>query len=148
LSGTLGGEVDFKLASAVTLNVDGNYTDTSLRSFDRGTGIDASAWSIDVGPQLFPFGRAFNQLYVYPRFLYAHARGTAYDSSSGDVAATANGYGFATTVGYQWTYVSGFSLRLGGGFAYVTVEGGGPSTSTVRVSGLLPALDASLGWTF
>jgi len=148
LSGTLGAEVDFKLASAITLNVEGDYTSSSLRTFDRTSGADAAAWAIDIGPQFFPFGRAFNQLYVYPRFSYVHAWATSHDASTGDISATASGYGFATTVGYQWTYVSGFSLRLGAGVAYVNVEGGDASTSTVRVSGLLPALDASLGWTF
>jgi hypothetical protein len=147
LTGTIGAELDLKVASAVNLNVGTAYTDSSLHSFDGSAGVDIAAWAIEVGPQFFPLGRAFNQLYVYPRALYVHGWGTDHDPA-GASSATANGFGFATTVGYQWTYVSGFSLRLGAGFAYVTVEGSDDQAREARISGLLPALDASLGWTF
>jgi hypothetical protein len=147
LSGTLGAELDLKVASAINLNLGTAYTDTSLRSFEGSAGVDVAAWAIEVGPQFFPLGRAFNQLYIYPRALYVRAWATDHDPA-GSTSATASGFGFATTLGYQWTYVSGFSLRLGGGFAYVTVEGSDDQTRQARISGLLPAIDASLGWTF
>jgi hypothetical protein len=149
LGGTLGAELDLKLTSAVTMNVGGNYTTTSLRAFDRNDTLNAAAWAIDIGPQIFPFGRAFNQLYVYPRFAYARSWTTDSDPASGLPSATATAFGFATTVGYQWTYVSGFSFRLGAGFAYFSAQGSDDQSATqVRLAGLLPALDASLGWTF
>jgi len=150
LGGTLGAELDLKTTSAMTLNIGGNYTSTSLRTFDRnGSSVDAAAWAVDVGPQIFPLGRAFNQLYVYPRFLYARAWGTSTDPTTNTVSATASAIGFATTVGYQWTYTAGFSLRLGAGIGYYSAQGNDTSSTTqVRLSGLMPALDASLGWTF
>ncbi len=148
LTGTFGAELDLKMTSAIALDLGANYTSAAMRTFDRNT-TNADAWSIDVGPQIFPLGRAFNQLYVYPRFAYARAWTAQVDPAVPDSSATASAFGFITTVGYQWTYESGFSLRLGAGFGYYAAHAeDDKSTTQVQVAGLLPALDASLGWTF
>jgi hypothetical protein len=98
------------------------------------------AQDVAVGVAFFPWRFAFHGVYVRPGFALERARagGVLHDAASG-----------GAVVGYQWTAPVGASLRLGGGLAYGTWVGGGPSVApTAPTSGLLPQLDACLAWVF
>ena len=147
LFGVVGAELDFKLASFATLNVGGSYLHRTARASDYATTTDA--FSGELGAQFYPFGRAFHQLYIYPRVSYGRASAVETGPRSLDASAVSTVLGAGATVGYQWTYDSGFSLRLGGGAMYFSAVGRDDgSTVEIALSGVLPAIDASLGWTF
>jgi hypothetical protein len=98
------------------------------------------AHDVAVGVAFFPSRFAFHGVYVRPSFALERARagGVLHDAASA-----------GAVVGYQWTAPVGASLRLGGGLAYGTWVGSGPSVApTVPTSGLLPQLDACLAWVF
>jgi hypothetical protein len=150
LFGFFGAEVDFKVASIVTVNIGGTYYHRSITLL--GDTTTTTAYGGDVGAQIFPLGRAFNQLYVYPRVSFLGAKATeTFTTSSGttESSASAKLLGLGATVGYQWTYNPGFSVRLGGGVMYYTVAAKDDGNAdTISLDGVLPALDASIGWTF
>jgi hypothetical protein len=145
--GVFGAEVDFKLAEVATINVGGSYYRRSISILDSTT--TTNAFGGDLGAQFFPLGRAFNQLYVYPRVSYARASATRTEPGIADMSANSSVLGVGATVGYQWTYNPGFSLRLGAGMMYYSaLAKDDNSTVEIALSGVFPAIDASLGWTF
>ncbi len=147
LFGALGAEADLKLADFATLNVSGNYYHRSISLGDATT--STNAFGGDLGAQFFPLGRAFNQLYIYPRVSYSRASATRTQPGTADASSDSTVLGVGATVGYQWTYTSGFSLRLGAGVMYFdALAKDGNQGVEISLSGLLPAVDASLGWTF
>jgi len=147
LFGVFGAEVDFRVADFMTLNVGGSYYRRSVTLLDANT--TTNAYGGDFGAQFFPFGRAFNQLYVYPRVSYSRASATRTQPGFADASADSSLLGVGATVGYQWVWNPGFSLRLGAGMAYFTaLAKDEASTVEISLAGVLPQLDASLGWTF
>jgi hypothetical protein len=126
----------------LSLNVSGSYYSLSAGS------TDTTAFGIGVGTQIFPSGYLYQGFFVYPSLQYASATaksdGSMYGGSTTEATATL--MGIAALLGYQWDWRP-FSLRLGGGVGYygVAAESG---DAEVALSGVMPLLDASLGFTF
>lgn len=135
--GVYGGEVDFAVARHVVLAVEGAFYRVD----------NTTARSLGAGVQLFPFRSAFHGIYLFPRFAYARASTYVDDSTSVDT----NVFGLGGTVGYQWTFDYGFSLRLGGGvmwFNDLALAHVDPTQPHAAIEGVRPVLDASIGWAF
>jgi hypothetical protein len=96
----------------------------------------ARACGVVAGLAVFPTRFAFHGFYVHPRL--EAWRGPA----------SGNAFGLGTLVGYEWTAPVGATARLGGGLAYVTWTGPPAIEPPVAIAGLLPELDAAVGWVF
>ena len=127
--------------------------DIGLVGIELGTALGANAvatleatwlaWAPDrafggaLGVAFFPTRFAFHGFYVHPRV----------EAWATPASPTALGGGML--VGYEWTAPVGATLRLGGGLAYVTWTAEPPqSPLPVRLTGILPELDAAVGWVF
>lgn len=137
--GVYGGEVDFVIARHVSIGVEAAIYRVGA----------TTARALGGGVQLFPFRAALHGLYLYPRFAYARAStaiddGTTFDS---DVV------GLGGTLGYQFTWDHGFTVRVGGGAMWFTdaapsAKSDDPLQPRLALTGVRPVLDASLGWAF
>jgi hypothetical protein len=113
--------------------------DTGAMSFGGAwTGLGGpSAYGAAVGFPVFPWRLMFHGFYVHPRAEWVHAT-TA--GGAGDVL------GAGATLGWQWTFRFGLTLRAGAGAAYDwTVSSG---ASNLAIAGLRPLLDGDVGWVF
>jgi hypothetical protein len=125
--GTFGAEGDFVLGDVGAMSFEGDWT------LLGGT----TAYGASVGFPLFPWRLMFHGFYVHPRVTYARA---ATQGSAVDVL------GGGATVGWQWTWRFGLTLRAGAGASYErVVTDGGPD---VAVEGLRPLIDGEVGWVF
>jgi hypothetical protein len=139
-SGVFGGEADFVLgahlvASAEAALYSGLYG--GLYGGDR-----PPALALGGGLLVYPRG-AFRGPYVEPRVVYAHplAEGFAH------VDLSREAFGAGATLGWQWTWDYGFTLRLGAGAIYFVQDGAGAADARA-IRGAQLVLDGSLGWTF
>jgi hypothetical protein len=140
LAGGLNAEIAFAINRSTALTVGGAFA--SSRASAGSVSLSATAYGGQVGLQFFPQERVFNRFYVNPFViaLRAHVR----DGGSGTDATLAGGGALA---GYQWTWNGGFSIRLGGGLAYVhAVARSGDDE--IAFTGMGPALEGALGWTW
>jgi hypothetical protein len=96
----------------------------------------AVAYGVVAGVAVFPTRFAFHGFYVHPRVEAWRA------------PASGSAFGLGSLVGYEWTAPVGATARLGGGLAYVTWTGPPALTPPVSIAGLLPELDAAVGWVF
>lgn len=96
----------------------------------------ALAYGAVVGVDVFPTRFAFHGFYVHPRL-------EAWRAQPGG-----NALGLGSLVGYEWTAPVGATARLGGGLAYVTWTGPPALAPPLSIAGLLPELDAAVGWVF
>ncbi|MGH7435400.1 MAG: hypothetical protein ACRENE_06975 [Polyangiaceae bacterium] len=96
----------------------------------------ARAYGVVAGLAVFPARFAFHGFYVHPRLEAWRA------------PASGNAFGLGTLVGYEWTAPVGATARLGGGLAYVTWTGPPAIEPPVAIAGMLPELDAAVGWVF
>jgi hypothetical protein len=124
--GTVAAEGDFVVADLAAASVGGTYTSLG------GT----TAYGAELGLPIYPWKVVFHGFYLHPRVLWAHA---AADGGSVDVL------GGGASMGWQWTWRFGLTLKVGAGAAYATPLQGGPS---VAVTGLRPVLDGQVGWVF
>ncbi len=124
--GRVGAEVDVMLNDNVGLSFEANW----LSQY-------AAAYGGRVGVPMFPLGTPFRALYVHPRVAWMRARAPG---------QWINVVGAEVTVGYEWTWLAGPTLRLGGGVAYSTAAA--TVASGIAPTGLRPQLDASVGWVF
>jgi hypothetical protein len=125
--GAFGGEGDLVLGDVGAMSFEGDWTSLG------GT----TAYGASVGFPLFPWRLMFHGFYVHPRITYARA-------TSGGTAVDVLGGG--ATVGWQWTWRFGLTLRAGAGASYErVVTDGGPG---VALEGLRPLLDGEVGWVF
>jgi hypothetical protein len=129
--GVYGGDVDFVLGKHFAASVEAdiyNVNGTAATAFGAGL--------------LFYPNVALHGLYLEPRVVYARplTEGIAHFDWSTDA------FGAGATVGYQWTWDYGFSLRLGGGGMYFL--GGQGATGALALSGPQLLMDGSLGWAF
>jgi hypothetical protein len=125
--GLVGAEVGVSLVDRVVLTFEPSWwaPDPSL------------AYGVTVGLAFFPTRFSFHGFYLHPRLEAWRA------------PATGNAVGIGATLGYEWTAPLGATLRLGGGLAYATWEGAASGVATpATLTGLLPELDAAIGWVF
>ncbi len=134
--GVYGAEVDVVAGRHVVLGFEGAIYRIN----------DTTAHGLGAGVQLFPFHSALHGFYLYPRGVFAHATASAASAS-----VTSDVLGVGGTIGYQWTWNYGFTLRVGGGVMWFTglsrTDGDG-AQARVALDGVRPLLDASLGWAF
>jgi hypothetical protein len=125
--GEAGAEVDLALGEDVAASMQGSVIAVG----------PTTAWAARVGLPIFPRQVAFHGFYLHPRVTMA--------------AATTNGAGaelFAAggTVGYEWTWTWGGTLRLGGGASWWTAFAG--DATGLAITGVRPEIDATIGWVF
>jgi hypothetical protein len=133
--GLFGGDVDLVLSQHFALSLEGAF-------YERG-GLPAVA--LGAGLLVYP-GAAFEGLYLEPRIVYAHPMGdglTHFDLHD-------EAFGAGATIGWQWTWDYGFTLRIGGGGVYFfgASPGARDAPSALALRGLSGVMDGSLGWTF
>ena len=127
--GQLGAEVDVALGESAAVTLEGDWLPAP----------DARAYGAALGVALFPQRFSFHGVYVHPRFEWASAASTG--------GASAQVAGAAATVGYEWTWPVGATVRLGGGASYARAVGSdGPVAAASE--GLRPRVDAAVGWVF
>jgi hypothetical protein len=126
--GSVGVEVDVALGASAALSVEGHWVPLGA----------IRAYATSVGMPLFPQRFAFHGLYVHPRVEWAvvSVQGASVQAGSA-----------AVLVGYEWTWLSGATVRLAGGVAYSKAMGGDAAASSAWV-GTHPEIDAALGWIF
>jgi hypothetical protein len=125
--GTLGVEGDLVLGDTAAMSVGGDLVSTG------GT----TAYGASVGLPIYPWRLVFHGFYVHPRLAWARA------TSQG---ASVDVFGGGATMGWQWTWRLGLTLRAGAGVAYErTVPDSGPG---VAITGVRPLLDGAVGWVF
>jgi hypothetical protein len=131
--GMYGAEADVTLGRHAALSIEGDFFDL--------TGEPGTAFG--AGLLLYPLRTAFHGLYVEPQALYVRplSESPLHFDWRTDVL------GVGSTVGWQWTWDYGFSVRLGGGALYF-FTGADSSSKAVAVSGPQLVLDGSLGWAF
>lgn len=94
-----------------------------------------------VGLAFYPSGEGLRGLRLAADF----APGFVSVESSGGASETVFVFQGKATLGYVWSWKNGFSLGLGGGVQYVRVK---PSDTDSGFDGVLPALDATVGFAF
>jgi hypothetical protein len=124
--GLVGVELDTALSERVVLSFEAGWVAVA----------PALAYGVVAGIAVFPTRFAFHGFYVHPRLEAWRA------------PPTRNAIGLGSLVGYEWTAPVGATARLGGGLAYVTWTGPPAINPSVSVAGLLPELDAAVGWVF
>jgi hypothetical protein len=124
--GLVGVELDAALGERVVLSFESAWLATG----------PALAYGVVAGIAVFPTRFAFHGFYVHPRL--EAWRGPA----------SGNALGLGCLVGYEWTAPVGATVRLGGGLAYVTWTGPPGIVPPLSIAGLLPELDAAVGWVF
>lgn len=126
--GWLGAEVDAACGEQVVLTAEGNG-----RFLGDVRGVRAR-----VGLAVFRQRFAFHGLYVHPTFEWGRATAAG---------VTDRGLAGAVTIGYDWTWSSGPTVRLGAGMGYAR----GTLNDRLAVftsAGWRPAFDANVGWVF
>lgn len=121
------------------LNFSGSYW-----SFDL-LGVENTSFGFGAGWQYFITGSTFGGFFVLPNVQLEYANVKVNDAEASGLIV-----GPGALLGYQWDWQP-FSLRLGGGIQYYigSVEASsGTSTASSDISGLSPALDASIGFTW
>jgi hypothetical protein len=126
--GWLGAEFDAACGEHVVITAEG-----SGRFFGEVRGLRGR-----VGLAIFRQRFAFHGLYVHPTFEWERATAAG---------LTDRGVAGAVTIGYDWTWISGPTVRLGAGMGY----GRGTLSDRLAVftsAGFGPAFDANVGWVF
>jgi hypothetical protein len=141
LFGFYGLELDFSPQHLYSINVSGQYYSRNL------LGIKTEAYGADLGVQFFLTGhKPMHGAYLYPRIAYAKAKASFEDAKS-----EANLVGIGITAGYQWNWQP-FSLRLGGGImdymGSAKATSGSTSAPEISLTGVMPAIDLTLGFVF
>ena len=122
----------------VGLELDAAVADRVVISFETAwLGMaPALTYGVVAGVAVFPARFAFHGFYVHPRVEAWRA------------PASGNALALGSLVGYEWTAPVGATARLGGGLAYVTWTGPPAILAPLSIAGLLPELDAAVGWVF
>lgn len=125
-------ELAFGVGDGVSLNLAGGY----------GISDDISLYQLGIGSQVFVTGSSlFQGAFVYPMLVFGQA------STSGDAGSVnATVFGLSGLAGYQWDWQP-FSLRLGGGAAYISGSASSGDTK-VNSDGVRLVLDGSIGVTW
>jgi hypothetical protein len=125
--GAFGAEGDFVLGDVAAASVEGDWISLG----------NATAYGAAVGLPVFPWRLIFHGFYLHPRVTWARATLPG---------ATVDVLGAGATIGWQWTWRFGLTLRAGAGVSYARViTDGGPD---VAIEGLRPLLDGDVGWVF
>ena len=126
--GWLGAEFDAACGEHVVITAEGNG-----RFFGGVRGFRAR-----VGLAIFRQRFAFHGLYVHPTFEWERATAAG---------LTGRGIVGAITIGYDWTWISGLTVRLGAGMGYArgTLNDG---LAVFTSAGWSPAFDTNVGWVF
>lgn len=74
-------------------------------------------------------------------------------TTQGANEGSASAFNIGTVIGYNWVWPSGFNIMLGGGAQYISLPSSvtasnGTVITTPGLSGILPMLDFTLGYTF
>jgi hypothetical protein len=126
--GTFGAEGDLVLGDTAALSLEAGWTPSP----------EVQVYGAAVGVPLFPARIPFHGFYLHPRLAWWRASA---DGASVDVM------GLGATVGWEWTWRIGFTVRAGLGATYerALAASDGPAGS---LTGVRPLVDASLGWVF
>jgi hypothetical protein len=135
-AGVFGAEADFALTQRTAIAVEADV---------YGLGTDLGV-ATGLGIAFYPMHPVFHGLYLEPRALFA--RRASESLVQLDWATDVLGVG--ATVGWQWTWDYGFTLRLGGGGMHYFGGSGAVIESSLPVAGDAAVLvaDASVGWAF
>jgi hypothetical protein len=135
-AGVFGAEADFALTKRTALAVEADV---------YGLGADLGVAG-GVGVVFYPTHPVFHGLYLEPRILFARRA----SESLLEVDWGTDVLGLGGTVGWQWTWDYGFTLRLGGGGMHYFGGSGAVIESSLPVDGSAAVLvaDASVGWAF
>jgi hypothetical protein len=136
------------LHDRVSIQIEGQYTNMWY--------TDDDTWAAGAGlrPFFFFFRPAPGGMYLSPMVSAAYAK--AY---SGNATGTGVGWSVGALIGYSWLIGNFMTIRAGGGIQYISIkaeaeansETGGiytESSASIGFSGVLPALDFSLGFVF
>ena len=135
-AGVFGMEADFALTQRSALAVEADV---------YGLGTDLGVAS-GLGLAFYPMHPVFHGLFLEPRLLFARRA----SESLLEFAWATDVVGVGGTVGWQWTWDYGFTLRLGGGGMHYFGGSGAVIQSSLPLgcgSAVLVA-DASVGWAF
>jgi hypothetical protein len=125
--GTFAAEGDLVLGDTGAMSVEGRWTALAR----------TAAYGAAVGFPVFPWRLMFHGFYVHPRAEWARMT---------TAGAEADVLGAGATLGWQWTWRFGLTLRAGAGAAYDwTVSSG---AANVPIAGLRPLFDGDAGWVF
>ncbi|HXX66546.1 MAG TPA: hypothetical protein VEK07_05170 [Polyangiaceae bacterium] len=133
-AGVFGGDVDFAVLPRIALGIEGAVVQLA-------DGSIASA--VGVGLLVYPIRSRFHGLVLEPCAVYA--RSLREPLARFDWRA--NVVGFGGTLGWQWTWDYGLSLRLGVGPMRFVGGSRAPGIPIGR-DGLDLVLDGSIGWLF
>jgi len=133
-AGIFGGDVDFAVFPRVALGVQGAV-------FQLADGSVATA--LGVGVLVYPIRSRFHGLVLEPCVVYA--RSLREPLAKFDWRA--NVVGLGGTLGWQWTWDYGLSIRLGAGPMRFVGGSRAPGIPIGR-NGLDVVLDGSIGWLF
>jgi hypothetical protein len=126
--GRLGVEAEVALGESAAVSVGGAWIVPGI----------ATGYVVSLGVPLFPQRFAFHGVYVDPHFDWSRV-------NTDGVSVHVLGAG--ATVGYEWTWPVGATIRLGGGATYSRALATGGARS-VAFEGLRPQIDAIVGWVF
>jgi hypothetical protein len=140
LAGSLNVEIAFAINEKAAFTVGGAFAQAGVRIGSEG--LSATAYGGQVGLLIYPQERVFNRFYVNP-----FAVGMRAHIKDGSLTSEATLVGGGAIAGYHWTWNGGFSLRLGGGLAYVHAVATSGDAEIV-FAGVGPALEGALGWTW
>jgi hypothetical protein len=124
----------------ISVELDGAIADSVVLSVavDRDITHEAGAYGEIAGAALFPFRFAFRGPYIHPRVGFA---------SSSDPTSPMLVFP-VVTVGYEWVFPVGCTVRVGGGGAYGIALAPDIDDALRGRIGLRPAFDLSIGWIF
>lgn len=134
--GVFGAEADFVLTQRTSLAIEADV---------YGLGTDVGLAS-GLGIAFYPMHPVFHGLYLEPRVLFARRA----SESLVQVDWGTDVLGVGGTVGWQWTWDYGFTLRLGGGGMHYFGGSGAVVQSSLPIAGggAVLVADASVGWAF
>jgi len=135
-AGVFGMEADFALTQRSALAVEADV---------YGLGTDLGVAS-GLGLAFYPMHPVFHGLFLQPRLLFARRASESLMQVDWDTDVV----GVGGTVGWQWTWDYGFTLRLGGGGMHYFGGSGAVIESSLPLAGSSAVLvaDASVGWAF
>jgi len=128
------------LGEHVAIQLSGQYT--------RLWYSESDAWGLgaELRPYFFFFRPAPGGMYLAPFGSLAYSR-----AQVGSATGEGVGWSVGATIGYSWLIGQHVTIRAGGGVQYLSIEAEAESdgvSATAGYSGVMPALDFSIGYVF
>lgn len=143
----IGGRYLHSLSDELTLMVGAGYGGIALDFL----GLTAAAERIDAraGLDFQPLGNGMHGFYAGPRVVYKRFIGVlAADDAPNPDALTTQTLGAGGVIGWRWIWDPGLSLGLGLGATYTTFLVGAEDDPDLRLTGLAPVGELTVGWAF